>query len=230
LAYTEPILVRDAGGFTGFVGYVGTEQIGTTDMRVWLDSFGARHPTQTLAEYATALGQELTDEWQRHGLASVLEILISGIENGDVRFWFVRNSQGLYADGTYMAPKATFDAVDDFDGNYVLRDLRPGQTKEDLLRERIYSFRQGALLPAAGVFDMFRDILGTLYAHGINGFTPMASIDDLGHFARQRLEFVKRLYSKKHGIYRDAVAPIGGKVYVLGIGRDSVVRKYSKIR
>ncbi len=64
-----------------------------------------------------------------------------------------------------MAPKATFDAVDDFDGNYVPRDLRPEQTKEDLLRERIYSFRQGALLPAAGIFDMFRDILGTLYAH-----------------------------------------------------------------
>ncbi len=63
---------------------------------------------------------------------SVLEILISGVENGDVRFWFVRNSQGLNADGTYMAPKATFDAVDDFDGNYVPRDLRPVVTGRKL--------------------------------------------------------------------------------------------------
>jgi hypothetical protein len=226
----NPILQRDAGGFTGFVGYVGTEDIGGTSVRDWLDAFAARHPNETLANYAAALGQELTDEWQRLGLPSVLEILICGVENGEVRFWFVRNSQGLYGDGTYMAPKATFDSVDDFDGNYVPRDLGPGQTKEDLLRERIYSFRQGALLPAAGIFDMFSDLLGTLYAHGINGFTPMASVDDLGHFARQRLEFVKRLYSKKHGIYRDPLAPIGGKVHVLGVGRDGVVRKYSKIR
>jgi hypothetical protein len=226
----NPILMRAAGGFTGFVGFVGTEQIGNANTRDWLDAFGTRHPTETLTEYATALARELEAEWQRHGIKSVLEILISGVENGDVRFWFVRNSQGLHPDGTYMAPKTAFDAVDDFDGNYVPRDLRPGQTKEDLLRERIYSFRQGALLPAAGIFDMFRDILGVLYVHGIPGFTPMASIDDLGHFARQRLEFVKRLYSKKHGIYRDPVAAIGGRVYVFGVGRDGVVRKYSKIR
>ncbi len=58
----------------------------------------------------------------------------------------------------------------------------------------------------------------------------MASVDDLGHFARQRLEFVKRLYSKKHGIYRGPVAPNGGKVHVLGVGPNGVVQKYSKIR
>src|SRR5207248_2480374 len=155
---------------------------------------------------------------------------ISGIENGEVRFWFVRNSQGLYGDGTYMAPKPVFDAVDDLDGNYIPPVLITGHTKEAHLRERMYSFRQGALFPTAGIFDMFGGILGMLYAQGITGFTPMASIDDLGPFARQRLEFVKRLYSKRHGIYRDPVAPIGGKVHVVGVGRDAVIRKYSKIR
>ncbi len=70
----------------------------------------------------------------------------------------------------------------------------------------------------------------TLYGHGIDGFTPIASLDDLGHFARQRLEFVKRLYSKKHGIYRKPLGPIGGKVHVVGVGRDGAIRKYSKIR
>jgi len=226
----NPILTRDAGGFTGFTGYVGTETIGGKQTRDWLDAFGATHPTESLADYAHALGQELTDAWQRFGLSSVLEILISGVENGDVRFWFVRNSDGLYSNGTYQAPKAAFDAVDDLDGNYVPNDLRPGQTKEELLRERTYSFRQGALLPAAGIFDVFRDILVTLYGHGIDGFTPIASLDDLGHFARQRLEFVKRLYSKKHGIYRKPLGPTGGKVHVVGVGRDGAIRKYSKIR
>ncbi len=226
----NPILTREAGGFAGFTGYVGTETVGGKATRDWLDAFGAKNPTASLADYAHALGRELTDEWQRHGLASVLEILISGVEDGDVRFWYVRNSQGLYDDGTYRAPKTTFDAVNDLDVNYVPRDLGPGQTKEDLLRERMYSFRQGALLPAAAIFDVFRDILGMLYAHGIDGFTPIASVDDLAYFARQRMEFVKRLYSQKHGIYRESAAPLGGKVHVVGVGRDGVIRKYSKIR
>jgi hypothetical protein len=62
------------------------------------------------------------------------------------------------------------------------------------------------------------------------GFTPIASLDDLGYFARQRMEFVKRLYSQKHGIYRKSSAPVGGKVHVVGVGRDGEIRKYSKIR
>jgi len=226
----NPILTRNAGGFAGFIGYVGTETIGGKATRDWLDAVGVRHPSEALSDYARALGRELTDAWQRHGLASVLEILISGVENGDVRFWFVRNSQGLYDDGTYRAPKAAFDVVNDLDVNYVPRDLRPGETKEELLRERMYSFRQGALLPAAAIFDVFKDILGMLYAHGIDGFTPIASLDDLSYFARQRLEFVKRLYSEKHGIYRKSSAPLAGKVHVVGVGRDGVIRKYSKIR
>jgi hypothetical protein len=226
----NPILARDAGGFTGFAGYVGTETIDGKATRDWLDAFGRRHATASLADFATALSSELTAEWQRLGLVSVLEILISGVENGDVRFWFVRNSQGLHGDGTYMAPKASFDAVDDLDGNYMPPLLAAGQTKEQVLRERMYSFRQGALFPAAGIFDMFGEILRTLYAQGIAGFTPMASVDDLGSFARQRLEFVKRLYRKKHGINRDPVTPIGGKVHVAGVGGDGVIREYAKIR
>jgi hypothetical protein len=226
----NPILTRHAGGFAGFTGYVGTETIGGVGTRDWLHAFGARHPTESLCDYARALGLELTDEWQRGGVASVLEILISGVEDGEVRFWFVRNSQGLYDHGTYRAPKAAFDVVDDLDVNYVPRDLRPGQTKEELLRERIYSFRQGALLPAAAIFDVFRDILALLYAHSIDGFSPIASLDDLGYFARQRMEFVKRLYDKRHGIYRKSPAPLSGKVHVVGVGRNGVRRDYSKIR
>ncbi len=226
----NPILTREAAGFAGFTGYIGTEMIGVKPTRDWLEAFSTEHSTLSLADYARSLGQELTTEWQRHGLSSVLEILISGIEDGDVRFWFVGNSQGLYGNGTYRAPKTTFDVVDDLDGNYMPNDLQAGQTKEELLRERVYSFRQGALLPAAGIFDAFRDILETLYVNGIDGFTPMNSLDALGHFARMRMEFAKRLYSKKHGIYRNPVGTIGGKVQVVGVGRDGAIRSYSKIR
>jgi hypothetical protein len=224
----NPILTREAGGFSGMIGFVGTEEISTRSTRDWLTAFDARHPDESLADYADALAEELTDEWDRLGLRSVLEIMIAGVEHGEIRFWVVRNSDGLNEDGTYRAPKASFEAVDDLDGNYVPQDAAPGQSKEDLLNTRLYSFRLGALLPAAGIFDAFRDILQTLFANRIEGFAPMKSLGDLGHFARHRLEFVKRLYSKKHGIYREAAAPIGGKIHVVGVGRDGVIRKFSK--
>lgn len=169
--------------------------------------------------------------WKGLGLQSVLEILISGVENGDVRFWFVRNSQGLYDhDWTYKPPKQDFDVVDDLDGRYMPRDLQPGQTKEELLRERTYSFRQGVLLPAAPVFDAFSQILAMLYTHGVDGFEPVGSLDDLAYFARQRMEFLKRLSSKKHGIYTKSPAPLGGEVHVVGVDRNGVMKTYPKIR
>jgi hypothetical protein len=223
----NPILKREAGGFSGYVGYVGTEEIDGRTTRDWLDAFGRRHANARLADYAIALGGDLTKVWHRLRLASVLEILISGVENGEVRFWFVRNSGGLNADGTYQAPKADFDAVNDLDDNYVPLS---GQSKDEFMRTHLLSFRQGALYPASQIFDMFRGILETLFAFRIQGFAPMASVEDLGPFARQRLEFVKRLYDMKHGIYRDPVAPIGGKVHVVGVGPDGVLRDYSKHR
>jgi len=218
----NPILKREAGGFAGYVGYVGTEEIEGRTTRDWLETFGRRHATETLAEYAAALGGDLTDVWQRTGLTSVLEILIAGYDNGDVCFWFVRNSNGLNdGDGTYRAPKAVFDAANDLDDNIVRQS---GEAKEDYLRTHLLSFRQGALYPASRIFDLFRDILGELFAAQIPGFAPVASVDDLRPFARQRLEFIKRLYDMKHGIYRAPVAPIGGKVHVVGVAPDTVLR------
>lgn len=227
----NPILICDAHGFAGFTGFVGTEIIDQTPTRDWLAAFGKRHAGQNLSSYARTLGRELTHEWRRLGLASILEILISGVEDGEVRFWFVRNSQGLHDDDwTYRAPRAEFRVVDDLDGRYMPQDLRPGQTKEDLLQTRMYSFRQGALLPAAQVFDAFGGILTTIYAHQVEGFEPIGSLDDLAYFARQRMEFLKRLYSDKHGIYRKSDAPLGGDVHVFGVTREGEIRKYPKIR
>jgi hypothetical protein len=125
-------VVRRGGGFTGFTGYVGTEEIDGAATRDWLTALGSRHAGASLADYALALGQELTAVWQDLGLKSVLEFLVSGVENGDVRFWFVRNSDGLYdKDWTYKPPKRDFDVVDDLDGRYVPRDLRPGRPRRN---------------------------------------------------------------------------------------------------
>lgn len=227
----DPIVIRSAGDFTGLTGYVGTEEIGRVRTRDWLVKFGDDHPNEGLPSYANGLAAALTEQWKHLGLASALEILIGGVENGDVRFWYVRNSQGLNdGDLTYKKPSAEFVAVDDLDGNYVPHDLQPGQTKKELLKSRLYFFRQGVLLPAAYVFDSFSTIVSTIYAQGLPGFEPISSLDDLGYFARLRMELLKRLFSKKHGVYRDSPAPIGGEVHVLGANVAGEIREYPKIR
>jgi hypothetical protein len=226
-----PIVIRNEAGFAGFTGYVGTEEIGGRTIRDWLKAFGSQHAGVSLADYAAVLGRELSAVWKTFGLQSVLEILIGGVENGDVRFWYVRNSQGLNDhDLSYKPPKQDFDVVDDLDGRYMPRDLQPGQTKDELLRQRTYSFRQGVLLPAAPVFDAFGQILAMLYTHRVDGFEPVGSLDDLAYFARQRMEFLKRLSSDKHGIYTKSPAPLGGEVHVLGVDRSGVMKTYPKIR
>lgn len=116
----NPILIRDGGGFTGFTGFVGTEVIGAKTTRDWLTNFGTNQADESLAAYANALGGALTEEWKRQGLSSILEILISGVEDGEVRFWFVRNSQGLHNhDWTFKPPSSRFQVVNDLDDNYV---------------------------------------------------------------------------------------------------------------
>ncbi len=227
----NPIVIRSGGRFTGLAGYVGTEEIGGLRTRDWLLKFGDEHPNEDLPAYANGLAAALTAEWKQLGLASVLEILIGGVENGDVRFWYVRNSQGLNnGDLTFRKPSAEFAAVDDLDGNYIPRDLTPGQTKQDLLESRLYFFRQGVLLPASYVFDSFSTIVSTIYADGIPGFESISSLDDLGYFARLRMELLKRLFSKKHGLYKDSPAPIGGEVHVFGANIAGEIREFPKIR
>lgn len=227
----NPILIREEGGFVGLVGFVGTEKIDGIPTRDWLRAFGDKRPQETLPEYANSLAAALSKEWQEHGLSSALEVFISGVENADVRFWYVRNSQGLYDhDWTFKKPSAQFRAVDDLDQNYIAQDLHPGQTKEQLLKSRMYHFRQGVLRPAALVFDAFSLIMNSIYASGVPGFEPIDSLDDLAYFARQRIEFLKRLHSAQHGIYKQRPAPIGGKVHVFGVKVDGELREYPKQR
>jgi hypothetical protein len=129
-----------------------------------------------------------------------------------------------------MEPSSEFRAVDDLDGNFIGPELTSGQTKEQLLQTRLYSFRQGVLLPASLVFDAFSAMLASIYAQGVAGFEPLASLDDLAYLARQRLEFLKRLYSDKHGIYKKGPAPVGGTVHVFGVTRNGEIRDYGKHR
>lgn len=228
----RPIVVRVGGGFVGLVGYAGTEQIEGVQTTQWLRRFSAAWPDDDVKTFCDRLAETLTGVWRRDGPESVLEILVTGEVRGDVQFWYVRNSRGLRgADWKHEPPGVEFDSVNDLDDNYVPRDAVLGETKHELLQRVLYSFRQGVLLPAAPVFDGFSSILGAIYAGRVEGIAPLASLDDVGYYARVRMEFLKRLCSAKHGIFDESTAaPVAGEVHVLGVGRDGRVAEYRKLR
>lgn len=73
--------------------------------------------------------------------------------------------------------------------------------------------------------------MAAIYSQNIHGFSPLASLDDVGHHARQRMEFLKRLCSPTHGIYADGgLPPVGGTVHVYGVSRTGEIRRYDKGR
>ena len=225
----NPIVMRVGGGFVGVIGFAGTEEIEGTKTAEWLRRFSAETATDDVDTLCHGLADRLTDVWRRDGRPSVLEILVAGEVGGDVQFWYVRNSQGLRdVDWKHNAPADAFVTKNDLDG-YITKDRQHGETKDDVLRRVSYSLRQGVLLPGARVFHGFTEILNAMYAGRVEGFSPVASLDDLGQFARVRMEFLKRLCAPKHGIYDlNAPTPVAGKVHVIGVGGDGRICDYHK--
>ncbi len=185
----DPIIMRVGGGFVGLIGYAGTEVIESLPTSEWIRRFSVAWTNDGIATFCDRLGAQLTSVWQQAGLTSVLEILVSGEVSGDVQFWYVRNSAGIRLDGLHNAPAAQFRVENDLDRNYIPNDAQPGEDKAAVLGRQMYSFRQGVLLPASPVFDGFAQLMGLLYGSGVPGFSPLASLDDVGHYARVRMEF-----------------------------------------
>jgi hypothetical protein len=72
------------------------------------------------------------------------------------------------------------------------------------------------LLPASPVFDAFSQLLQTIWIGQVEGFAPLSSLNDVGHFARVRMEFLKRLCTARYGIGEGIPTPVGGDVHVWG--------------
>jgi hypothetical protein len=227
----NPIVVRRGGGFTGLVGFVGRERIAGKPTREWLHAFSTQHPNESLAAFCTTLADDLSREWRRQRLLSGLWIFVSGFEGSEVRFWYVCNVEGVNpADGTYKKPGATFTAVDDLDGNYLAPERNQGQTKAELMRLRMYQFRNGVIRPTALIFDVFNEVMRRIYEQQIPGFSPIRSVGDLAFYDRQRMEFAKRLHSRKHGIAKASSPGIAGEVHVMGVNPTGVIHAYHKLR
>lgn len=227
----NPITTRVGGGFVGLIGFAGTESIESIPTAEWIRRFSVESAADEIDSFCERLGKQLTSVWRRQNVPTVLEILIGGEVSGDVQFWYVRNSAGLRPDGLHHGPAAQFAVENDLDRNYIPRDAAPGEAKDDVLGRNMYSFRQGVLLPASPVFDGFAQLMGLLYGAGVQGFSPLASLDDVGQYARVRMEFLKRLCTSKYGIYAPQIdPPIAGDVHVYGVTRKGEVREYVKGR
>lgn len=232
----ERILSRRGGGLAGLVGYVGTESIGGAvggaDTRVWLEQFDRENPDLTLEEFCRTLADALSQEWATHRLDTCLWIFVAGCVDRDPRFWYIVNCERLDEQtGSYTGVGRSFRAVNDLDENYVPQHLGTHGSKAGVLRHVIFSFRNGALMPAAPIFDGFTRIMEFVYRGGYPGFDPVSSLDDdYAYLARQRMEFTKRLFSKKHGIYRDSPALIAGDIHVGSAALDGSLWSYGKHR
>jgi hypothetical protein len=73
--------------------------------------------------------------------------------------------------------------------------------------------------------------LKNIYARNVEGFAPLSSLDDVGHYARVRMELLKRLCTAEYGIYDAGTpTPVDGVVHVRGVSRYGEIRKYVKGR
>lgn len=213
------IIPVKATGFTGYLGYVGTEMIGPVGTKTWLERSLANLGDLSLGELCELLAEKLTMEWTAHRLRSGLWIFVAGYEGQQVRFWYVNNISGKDLDpesGLYAGIGGHFAPVNDLDGNYIKKGLESGKTKDEILTETIFNFRNGVIFPFVVIYDAFNEVLKRLHASE-PGFARLNTLEKLAFIARQRLELVKRLYSEKHGIYDGLDSPIGGDVFVFAM-------------
>ncbi|GBE16557.1 hypothetical protein BMS3Abin15_00378 [bacterium BMS3Abin15] len=225
----EKVIRIQISNFKGLLGYVGTEKIRKTQIRNWLESFRDRNENLNLAEFCDKLADELSKSWRKYRLKSGLWIFVSGFEKKEERFYYINNighldtNSGLYSQISYQ-----FKAVNDLDDNYIRPRLRSGIIKKDILRKTIFNFRNGAIVPFAQIYEKYNEILKILINTGDGGFKKLNRLEKYSFIARQRLEFIKRLYSKKHGIYKREDSIIGKGVSVYAVDKKGYIYECSK--
>jgi hypothetical protein len=225
------IIERHGGGFDGLIGYVGTEHIDTESTRAFIKRVNDTNPDLPLVEFADELRRTLSAAWVTHQLISGLWVFIAGAEPGELRFRWLFNGD-LRDDGQYVNISQGFKSVDDLDAVTIPRAIadpsNPYTTKDDVLRHNAFYFRNGALVPAATIFDDFSELIRRLYAGGYNGFAPISSLAQYGALVRMRQEFIKRMLSPKKGLYQTVQSPIDGVIEIKAVAPDGKITVIEK--
>lgn len=224
----DKIIERRGGGFDGLIGYVGTEQVGSQMTRAFIEQVSARESDLALGEFAAHLAGELSAAWAEHELSTGLDVFIAGAEDGELRFWYLRNFD--FKDGLYTNVRRSFTAVNDLDENLVPQYMRENAlaSKAELLSRIAIFLRTGVLSPAASLIDDFQALVRRLYAGEYTGFDRISSLDDYARLVLMRQEFVKRMFSPRKGIYRDGNPPIGGAVYIRSVSPGGDIVDHEK--
>jgi hypothetical protein len=220
-------------GFSGLAGYVGTERLGKTLVRERLRAFLLHNQELSLADFCKALTGALSAEWEERELDTCLWVFVAGYEGDEARFWYVVNGELDPSTGLYHQIGTSFRAVNDLDDNYITRhraaDLR--LTKRAILANTTFWFRNGAVVPpTTEIVDAYNALAERLHSGSYRGFVSVRTLDHFAYIARQRMEFIKRLYSSKHGIYAEDDPPIAGKVYVYTVPPDGTVKECPKLK
>jgi hypothetical protein len=217
----DKIIRLRSDAFSALIGYVGTEAIDSVPTRAWIHRFIAqRSASSRFADFCTELGAALSKAWEADGLDTCLWVFIAGYEKGEgPYFWYVVNATGHDGVGHYSGISHEFRVVNDLDVNYIPRYNQGGAlTKEQVLSRTTFQFYNGAIFPGSVVFQAFTRIVEQVLQLAVPGFAHPMTVERFVLVIRQRMEFLKRLYSPTHGFYASNAVPlVGGVVHVYAL-------------
>jgi hypothetical protein len=221
----SPILRTTLEGFSGFMGYVGTEQLDGKAAREWLHNALQQRAGARLSDLSSELAEVLTQIWTTEGIATHLSLFVAGYERDEPRFWFISN--GEVPDGSSSTVSSRFEAVDDLDSRFIQVNARPGESTQEVVARLQPSFRRG-VLSAAAIFDSFTALISRTIQQGHPQIPPIDALDRYAAYARFRFEFTKRMYDPKYGMGVDPHPPVAGTIHVFSVDPAGTARAHGK--
>jgi hypothetical protein len=227
-ARRRPCFVAHAGSdFTAALGFVGTEKIGDSPTRHWLERFSERSPALTLDRFCDGLAHALTIEWSRNSYDTCLWIFISGASQQEPVFRAVRNC-GPEMDHSLLYTQIGPDFVwhDDL-ANHMATYGASEESRLETLAHHTALYRNGILLPGALVLGSFQTLMQQLLSGAFQDFAQVSTLAAYASIVKMRGEFLKRLFDEEKGVYDSDSRPIAGALYVWRVELDGSIYDHS---
>lgn len=219
--YRPRLVTRETGDFTGYLTFVGTEEIGEKLTGDFIAAHSAGHPKVALAGYLARLADDLSEAWKRHDLDTGLYIRAQGASSGEPVFHIVNNIAGM--EGLdYIGIGKDFRTANEFDENIIPQwELAPGEGKAAVLQRATGYLRNGSLTGYVEPFDDFNTLMTKLYDGRYEGFARFSRIEAYAALVRMRAEFITRVFKPAKGLFTGE-QPVHGPVQVRAVDLDGV--------
>lgn len=220
------IFTHVTNDFAGFVGYVGTEEVGGSSISQLLHSHVNETTDADVATACAGLASRLGDLWAASVAETGLWVFIAGVTAGEPVFRYVNNIYGMEG-VTYYDIRREFQSVNDLDEHLVPHYAEyGGEPKMSVLLKRTILLRNGHLQTTLEPLDDFTALMDKLYHGRYPGFRPFDSIQGYAAVVRMRCEFVKRLHEPDKALFdRAQPRPIDGPVAVCAAALDGSLWK-----